>query len=107
MDNNTERTLAAAIYISSFLTTVIGPLLIWLLKKDESPLIDFHGKEYLNFLISYTVYGIISGILVLLLIGFVLLPIVGLLAFIFTIIGAIKAYDGQIYRIPFIFRLIK
>ncbi|CAM3983506.1 DUF4870 domain-containing protein [Lederbergia lenta] len=106
MENSTERTLATVIYVSSFFTAVIGPLIIWLIKKDESSFIDYHGREYLNFLISYTVYGIVAAISMIVLIGFILLPIVGLLGFIFTIIGAIKAYEGQAYRIPFIFRVL-
>ena len=102
-----ERMFAALIYGISFFTVFIGPLIIWLLKKDESEYIDYHGKEYLNFLISYTVYSMISLILVVLLIGFLLIWIVGALAFIFTIIAAVKAYEGTEYRIPFVFRLIR
>lgn len=102
-----ERLLAMLIYVTSFFTTVIGPIIIWLLKREESSFIDFHGKEYLNFIISYTVYGIVSGILVIVLIGFVLAPIVGIAAVVFTIIAAIKAFNGESYRIPLIFRLIK
>lgn len=106
-NDNNERVLAAVIYIISFFSTFIGPLIIWLIKKDESSFIDFHGKEYMNFFISYTIYAIISGILMIVLIGFLLLPIVGVAWTVFTIIGAVKAYDGQAYRIPFIFRFIK
>ncbi|RIW35125.1 DUF4870 domain-containing protein [Bacillus salacetis] len=102
-----ERLLAAFIYIISFFTVFIGPLIIWLIKKDDSEYIDFHGKEYMNFLISYFVYGLISSLLMLVLVGFILAPIVGLLAFIFTILGAIKAYEGERYRIPTVFRIIK
>jgi uncharacterized protein len=102
-----ERLLAAFIYIISFFTVFIGPLVIWLLKKDDSDFIDHHGKEYMNFLISYFVYGLVSTLLMLVLVGFILAPIVGLLAFIFTILGAVKAYEGDYYRIPAIFRIIK
>ncbi|MCT8136807.1 DUF4870 domain-containing protein [Anaerobacillus sp. CMMVII] len=94
------------IYVISFFTTFIGPLVIWLLKKDESDFIDHHGREYFNFLISYTVYFIISGILIIVIIGAFLLAIVGIAAFIFTIVAAIKAYDGEYYRFPFIFRIL-
>ncbi len=107
LQSKDERLLAAAIYVSSFFTAFIGPLVIWLIKKDESSFIDYHGREYFNFLISYTVYGIISGILILVLIGFVLVWLVGVLALVFTIIAAIKAYDGKEYRFPFIFRIIR
>lgn len=106
MPSNEERLLAAAIYAISFFTVFIGPLVIWLVKKNESSYIDYHGREYLNFLISYAVYGIISGILMIVLIGFILAPVVGVLGVVFTIVGGIKAYEGQEYRIPFIFRIL-
>lgn len=105
--SNNERMLAMAIYVTSFFTTLIGPLLIWLLKKDESPFIDFHGKEYLNFIISFTVYSMVSSVLMLVLVGFILLPIIGIMAFVLTIIAAVKAYNGEIYHFPLVFRIIK
>jgi len=106
MPSKDERLLATAIYAISFFTAFIGPLVIWLVKKDESDFIDYHGREYFNFLISYFVYSLISGLLVIILVGFILLPVVGLLGVVFTIIGAIKAYDGENYRIPLIFRIL-
>ncbi|MBO1003642.1 DUF4870 domain-containing protein [Pseudogracilibacillus auburnensis] len=102
-----ERLLAMLIYVTSFFTTIIGPIIIWLIKREESSFIDFHGKEYLNFIISYFVYGIVAGLSVLILIGFILAPIVGVAAFVFTIIAAVKAFNGERYQIPFIFRIIK
>ncbi|BCB04375.1 DUF4870 domain-containing protein [Bacillus sp. KH172YL63] len=107
MPTKDERMMAALIYILSFFTVFIGPLVIWLIKKDESDFIDFHGKEYFNFLISYGVYGFVSSILMVVLVGFILAPVVGALALVFTILGAIKAYEGEYYNIPTIFRLIK
>jgi hypothetical protein len=105
--SNNERMLAAAIYVTSFFSALIGPLIIWLIKKDESDFVDFHGKEYLNFFISYSVYVIVASILMVVLIGFILLPIIGIMVFVLTIIGAVKAYEGEIYRLPFVFRLLK
>lgn len=101
-----ERTLAMLIYLISFFTAFIGPLIIWLLKKDESDFIDHHGREYFNFLISFTVYLIISGILIIIVIGVFLLIVVGIGGFILTIVAAIKALDGEYYRFPFIFRIL-
>lgn len=106
MPSNDERLFAAAIYAISFFTVFIGPLVIWLLKKDQSSYIDYHGREYFNFLISYAVYTLISGILMVLLFGMLLMPIVVVMAFVFTVVGAIKAYEGEQYRIPFIFRIL-
>lgn len=105
--NQNDRVLAAVIYIISFFSAFIGPLVIWLVKKDESAFIDYHGKEYLNFFISYTIYSIIAFILVFVLIGLLLLPVIGIAYTVFTIIAAVKAYDGQAYRIPLIIRFFK
>ncbi|MGE8077760.1 DUF4870 domain-containing protein [Peribacillus loiseleuriae] len=106
MPNQDEKFLAMLIYLISFFTVFIGPLIIWLIKKDSSKFIDYHGREYLNFLISYTIYTFVASLTFLILIGFVLVPVVAIAAFIFTIIGAVKAYEGTEYKIPFIFRLL-
>ncbi|WP_044336582.1 MULTISPECIES: DUF4870 domain-containing protein [Rossellomorea] len=107
MPTKDERMMAALIYILSFFTAFIGPLIIWLIKKDDSEFVDYHGKEYFNFLISYAIYGLVSTILMVVLIGFILAPVVGVMALIFTILGAIRAYEGEQYRIPTVFRLLK
>lgn len=107
MPKNEERLLAAAIYAISFFAPILGPLVIWLLKRNESSFIDYHGKEYFNFMISYFIYTIASGILTIILIGFIGLWVLGILAVVFTIIAAIKAYEGYTYRIPWIIRFIK
>ncbi|MGJ7909554.1 DUF4870 domain-containing protein [Neobacillus sp. LXY-1] len=107
MVSNDEKMLAAVLYVVSFFAPVVGPLIIWLLKRDQSSFIDYHGKEYFNFLISYTVYLTISGILTIILIGFVGLAIFSVMLFVFTIVAAVKAYEGSEYRFPLIFRIIK
>ncbi|MCM3215670.1 DUF4870 domain-containing protein [Niallia taxi] len=101
-----ERLFAMLIYVLSFFTAFIGPLVVYLIKSD-SPFVKYHGKEYFNFLISYAIYGAISWLLVFVLIGFVLMPLVGIAAFVFTLIAAIRAYEGVEYRIPFIIRIIR
>lgn len=107
MSNNDERMFAMLIYLISFFLPILGPLVIWLLKREDSDFIDYHGKEYFNFFISYAVYGIVCTILMIILIGFVLIFIVGLAGFIFTIVALVKAYGGEKYRIPLIFRIIQ
>ncbi|MFS0776508.1 DUF4870 domain-containing protein [Neobacillus sp. 3P2-tot-E-2] len=107
MIKSEERMLAAILYVVSLFFPIIGPLVIWLLKKDESSFINYHGREYFNFFISYTVYSVISGILIFLIVGIFLLWILGLMALVFTIIAAVKAYEGNEYRFPLIFRVIK
>ena len=86
---------------------LLGPLVIWLMKKNEIPSVDAHGKESLNFQISIWIYVIISGILVLVLIGFVLLIAVGLLSLICVIIASVKASNGVPYRYPLTIRFLQ
>ncbi|SIS38544.1 DUF4870 domain-containing protein [Salimicrobium flavidum] len=107
MPTSDERLLAMLIYLVSLFFPVLGPLIIFLLKREESDFVDYHGKEYLNFFLSYTIYTIISGILVLLLVGVLLLIIVGVAAFVFTVIAMVKSYNGEEYRIPFVIHFIK
>lgn len=102
-----ERVFAAAIWVISFFTAFIGPILIWLIKKDDSEFINQHGKEYFNLLISYFIYYVIAAILSLIFIGVFIALILAVLQLVFTIIAAIKAFDGQVYRIPGIIHFFK
>lgn len=106
MVNHDDRMLAMLIYVISFFTAFIGPLLIWLLKRDESDFIDHHGREYFNFLIAISVYGVIGFILLFAVVGFFILIAIGVGGFILTIVAAIKAFEGEYYRFPFIFRIL-
>jgi uncharacterized protein len=89
------------------LGNVIGPLVIWLLKKDKYPFVDYHGKEVLNFQLTVLIALLVSWVLVFILIGFVLLPAVVITAMVLTIIGIIKTANGEHYRYPFSFKFIK
>ncbi len=84
---------------------IIVPAAIWFAKKDKDSFIDEQGRESLNFQVSVTIYAVISGLLILVVIGFVLLPIVYIFGLICVIIAAIKANDGQNYRYPLTIRL--
>ncbi len=86
---------------------VIGPLVLWLVKRAESPYLDAVGKEVVNFNISFTIYLAAAFLTVFILLGFVLMPAVGIVWLVLTIIGAIKASEGKIYRYPLTIRLIK
>ena len=85
---------------------IIGPLVIWLVKKETMPFVDNQAKEALNFQITVTIAMVISAILILVVIGFVLMYLIGLAALVLTIIAAIKANEGTAYRYPFTLRLI-
>jgi len=86
---------------------ILGPLIIWLAKRGDSPEIDSHGKESLNFQISMLIYNVIAGILCLVLIGFVILGILHILNLVLVIVASIQASDGKFYRYPLTIRLIK
>ena len=102
-----ERLMAVLIYVTSFFTSIIGPLLIWLIKRDSSRFVDISGKNYFNFIISYSIWSIVASLLMFVLIGFVILPIVLLLSFIFHIVAIIKAYNGEDYLPPLSIRFFK
>lgn len=85
----------------------IAPLIIWLIKKDEDPYVDWHAKEALNFQISYLIAAIVAGISIILIIGIVLLPVVLLVGFIFMIIAGVKAAGGEYWKYPINIRFIK
>jgi uncharacterized protein len=96
---------------------VLGPLVIWLVKRDASPGVDAHGKESLNFHLSWSLYWVVAtavvGFLCFLLIGFLLIPflivgyIVGIVAMLaLSIIASIKAGNGELYRYPLTIRFL-
>ena len=86
---------------------ILGPLIVWLVKRNDSPEIDQHGKESLNFQISMLIYNVIAGVLCLVLIGFVILAILHILNLVLVIIASIQASEGKFYRYPLAIRLIK
>ena len=97
---------------------ILGPLIVWLARRNGSPSVDEHGKEALNFQISLTLYFIalvaLTISLMLVLVGFLFLPLVVIAALlgpfvdlIFMIIAAVKAGNGELYRYPLTIRFIK
>lgn len=89
-----------------FLGHIIGPLIVWLAKRGDSPEIDAHGKEALNFQISMLIYNAIAVILCFVLIGIPILIALWVLNTVLVIVASIKASEGKFYRYPFTLRLI-
>lgn len=89
--------------------TFLGPLIIWLVKKNESSFVDYHGKEALNFQISITVLLVLSIIVTIATCGIAFpLPLaLGIFALVVTIMAAIKANNGEYYQYPLTIRFIK
>lgn len=93
---------------------VLGPLLVWQIKKNEIPAVDPHGKASLNFQLTVLIITLIAGVLAFALsfvcIGLLLIPVVGLLplaGMIFAVIAGIKANNGEEYRYPYLWELVK
>jgi uncharacterized Tic20 family protein len=81
-------------------------LIVWLVKRGDSPEIDTHGKESINFQLSMLVYSVISAILCLILIGFVLLAILHIVNVVLVIIASIRASEGKFYHYPITIRFL-
>ena len=108
------RTWAALCHASALLGVFIhfpghllAPLTVWLMKRDESPDLDAHGKEAVNFQLSMLIYNVVAAVFCLILIGFVFLAVLWVLNAVFAIIAAIKASDGEFYRYPMTIRFIQ
>jgi uncharacterized Tic20 family protein len=85
----------------------LGPLIIWLIKRDEDKFIDEQGKEALNFQITLIIAWAVGAISTFLCIGFILLPAIWVCDLIFCIMGAVKANKGEHYKYPINIRFIK
>src|SRR6202045_2901868 len=86
---------------------LLGPLIVWLAKRDDSPEIDAHGKESLNFQISMLIYNVIAAVFCLVLIGFFFLAVLWVLNAVFVIVASIQASEGKFYRYPISIRFIQ
>ena len=90
-----------------FLGHLLGPLIVWLIKRGDSAEIDAHGKESLNFQLSMLIWDAIAVILCFVLIGVPILILLWVLNTIFVIVASIQASEGKVYRYPLAIRLIK
>jgi uncharacterized Tic20 family protein len=103
-----DRTMAMLCHLGGMLTGFLVPLIIWLIKKDQSRFVDDQGKEALNFQISLLIYLLITipiGI-VTCGFGFVLTFAVAIYGMVMAIIAAVKSNSGECYRYPLTLRLI-
>ncbi|OLF51129.1 DUF4870 domain-containing protein [Pseudomonas chlororaphis] len=87
--------------------TLIGPLVLWQVKRETDPFIDAQGKEALNFQITVALASLVCFLLMVVLVGFLLFGVLAIGALVLTIIAGVKANEGVAYRYPFTWRLIK
>jgi uncharacterized Tic20 family protein len=108
---NEERTWGCAAHWSALVgawvaLAFLGPLLVLLVKGNESPYVRRQAVESLNFQLSVLIYGIVSAVLVLVLIGFILLIALGVLWLVLTILATIASSRGELYRYPLTIHLV-
>ena len=110
--NNDDRTWAVLAHLSTFsgyvvpFGNILGPLIVWLYKKDESPYVAHHALEALNFQITVLLAMSVAGALSILLIGIPLLIGIALLDVIYRVLAVVAASEGQWYRFPLSLRII-
>lgn len=103
-----ERLFAVFAHIGTIISSFLIPLIIWLIKKDDSSFIDHHGKEALNFQITIFLGYIAGGILTPLFgIGILVILACWILSLVCVVIAAIKANEGKPYRYPVSWRIIQ
>lgn len=114
VDQKQECTWAIFCHLSSFVVfigipfgNIFGPLVIWLIKKNEMPLVEEEGKSALNFQISMTIYTVVAFILCFVAIGFLLIFPVILFNVILVIIASIKTSNGEKFQYPCTIHFIK
>lgn len=86
---------------------IVLPIVLWQTQKEKMPALDAHGKMVTNWMISVTIYGIISFLLIFVIVGILLIAAVGLMGIIFPIIGGIKANNGELWEYPLTINFIK
>lgn len=94
-------------HILGAVTCFVGPLIIWLIKKDESPFVDDQGKEALNFQITMAIAYIVGAVLMAICVGYLIYAAAFVVSLVFGILGGIEANKGKAYRYPFALRLVK
>lgn len=100
--------LAFAGLLLPFVFNILGPLILWLVKREESMFVDEQGKESVNFQISMTIYAVAASLLIA--VGGLGIPLVGIIAIVdgvFVVLAAIQANKGDLYRYPFTMRFIR
>ncbi len=106
-----ERTYATFVHLSWLGGLMIGlpaagPLVMWLIKKNDSPFVDDHGREATNFQISMLIYFVGALLLSMVGIGIPLVPVIWVFTVIASIIGAVNAHRGRYFRYPVCIRLL-
>ncbi|MBS3797075.1 MULTISPECIES: DUF4870 domain-containing protein [unclassified Pseudoalteromonas] len=110
--SNDEKSMAMLCHLAALagfivpFGSILGPLIIWLVKKEDMPVVDRHGRESLNFQFTMLIAYIVCFLLIFVAVGLLLLPIVALFSFIMVIVASIKAYEGKEFSYPLTIRFL-
>ncbi len=102
-----ERTMATIVHVLAIVIGFLGPLIIWLIKKDDSQFVKEHALESLNFQLVVAIAYVAASALICTGIGIFLFPVAWVLSLVFEVQGAMSANRGEMYRYPFNPRLVK
>ena len=108
-----EPTFSMLLHLSSFLSIavpfagIVLPVVMWATNKNESPIIDAHGKNVINWMISFIIYAVVSVLLFLVIIGIPMLVALFICSIVFTIMGAVKANNGKVWKYPMSIQFFK
>lgn len=112
-DNKEENRTYGLIMWGSMLATLftavafIIPVVLWVVKKEDSNYVNEQGKEIINIIITMVIYSLIVSALMIVIIGFVLAPILYVFYIVIFIIGLIKGLNGELYLAPLTIRFVK
>jgi uncharacterized Tic20 family protein len=99
--------MALLCHVGGILTGFIVPLIIWVIKKDQSKFVDDHGKEALNFQLTLLIAYFVGGATACFIVGFFIIMAAAVVAIIFGVMAAVAASRGERYRYPLTIRFIK
>lgn len=102
-----ENLYLLLMHLSQFVSAFIAPLVMWLIGKDENKRVDLHGKNIMNFIITYAIWFVIGIITIPIIVGIVILSVWGVVVTVFIIIASIKAYNGEDWKYPLTIQFLK
>jgi uncharacterized Tic20 family protein len=102
---------AVVAHLSAFvglfgIPSLLGPLVVWLLRRDDA-YVESQARDALNFNLSFLLYGLVSALAVIVLVGLVALPVVAITWFVLVIVASVAASRGEAYRYPFTIEFVR
>lgn len=113
LQTSEQRQMGMLLHLSQLLNLIIpfggiiAPVVLWQMKKDEMPALDAHGKMVTNWMISFFIYMVVSGILSIILIGLLGVFALIIMGIVFPIVGGIKANNGELWEYPLTIKFLK